>query len=106
MLEVTDQAAIDEYRATVRPVMDKYGARVLAVGTDARVFEGEWGGVRTMVIEFPDMDAVERWHTSDDYKPFLEKLGIDHEKAWGEFEDAVARLKSGEKQYLTWEDCR
>ena len=72
-LEVMDQEAIDEYRATVRPVMDKYGARVLAVGTDAQVFEGEWGGVRTMVIEFPDMDAVERWHGSDDYKPFLEK---------------------------------
>lgn len=72
-LEVTDQGAIDEYRATVRPVMDKYGARVLAVGTDARVFEGEWGGLRTMIIEFPDMDAVERWHNSDDYKPFLDK---------------------------------
>ena len=71
-LEVTDQNAIDEYRATVRPVMDQYGARVLAVGTDAQVFEGEWSGVRTMIIEFPDTDAVERWHSSNDYKPFLE----------------------------------
>ena len=62
-----------EYRATVRPVMDKYGARVLAVGTDARVLEGEWDGVRTMIIEFPDTDAVERWHGSDDYRPVLEK---------------------------------
>ncbi len=72
-LEVTDQDAIDEYRATVRPVMDKYGARVLAVGIDAQVLEGEWGGVRTMIIEFPDTDAIERWHGSDDYRPFLEK---------------------------------
>ncbi len=72
-LEVTDQESIDEYRATVRPIMDKYGAKVLAVGSDAKVFEGEWSGLRTMVIEFPDLNAVERWHTSDDYRPFLEK---------------------------------
>ena len=25
-----------------------------------------------MVIEFPDMDALERWYNSDDYKPLLE----------------------------------
>ncbi len=24
-----------------------------------------------MVIEFPEMDAFERWHNSDDYKPLL-----------------------------------
>ncbi len=71
-LEVTEPDTLAEYRATVRPVMDKYGARVLAVGTDAKVLEGEWGGVRTMIIEFPDMDAVERWHNSDDYKPLLD----------------------------------
>lgn len=72
-IEVMDQNAIDEYRATVRPIMDKYGAKVLAVGTDAKAFEGEWGGHRTMIIEFPDMEAVERWHTAEDYKPFLDK---------------------------------
>ena len=44
------------------------------------------------------------WHSTDN-KPFLEKLGVDHEKAWAEFEAAVEQLKSGEKQYLTWEDC-
>jgi len=44
------------------------------------------------------------WHSTD-VKPFLEKLGIDHEKAWSEFEEAVAKLRSGEKPYLTWEDC-
>ena len=75
-LEVTDQEALDEYRATVRPVMDKYGARVLAVGTDAQVLEGEWSGVRAMIIEFPDIYAIEHWHMSDDYKPLLEmRLG-------------------------------
>jgi heterodisulfide reductase subunit B len=44
------------------------------------------------------------WHSTDN-KPFLEKVGIDTQKAWSEFEAAVEKLKSGEKQYLTWEDA-
>jgi heterodisulfide reductase subunit B len=44
------------------------------------------------------------WHSTSS-KPFLEKLGIDHEKAWAEFEEAAERIKSGQQQYLTWEDC-
>lgn len=43
------------------------------------------------------------WHAAD-YKPLLEKMGIDHEKAWAEFEEACARLERGEQQYLTWDD--
>jgi heterodisulfide reductase subunit B len=43
------------------------------------------------------------WHAAD-YKPLLEKMGIDHEKAWAEFEEACAKLERGEQQYLTWDD--
>ncbi|RDH79955.1 heterodisulfide reductase subunit B [Mycolicibacterium moriokaense] len=43
------------------------------------------------------------WHSAN-YKPMLEKMGIDHEKAWAEFEREIARLESGEKKYLEWED--
>ncbi len=44
------------------------------------------------------------WHNTDN-KPFLEKLGIDHEKRWSEFQAAVEKIKSGEMEYLTWEDA-
>jgi heterodisulfide reductase subunit B len=44
------------------------------------------------------------WHSTPN-QPLLEKLGIDPEKAWGQFQAAVKKLESGEKQYLTWEDC-
>ncbi|MBI3363087.1 MAG: heterodisulfide reductase subunit B [Chloroflexi bacterium] len=43
------------------------------------------------------------WHSTD-YKPLLEKMGIDHEAAWAEFQEDLKKLKSGEKEYLTWED--
>jgi heterodisulfide reductase subunit B len=43
------------------------------------------------------------WHSTDS-KPFLEKLGIDHEKAWAEFEQVVDEIKAGERQSVTWEE--
>ena len=44
------------------------------------------------------------WHTTD-YRPLLEKMGIDWEKAWVEFEKEVDRIESGEIEYLSWEDA-
>ncbi len=44
------------------------------------------------------------WHGVD-MKPLLEKMGIDHEKAWAEFEEQAARIKSGEIEFMTWEDA-
>ncbi|TNE55294.1 MAG: heterodisulfide reductase subunit B [Bacteroidetes bacterium] len=44
------------------------------------------------------------WHNTNN-KPFLEKIGIDVEKTWAEFEAECAKIKSGEKQYMTWEDA-
>lgn len=44
------------------------------------------------------------WHGVDN-KPLMEKMGIDHEKAWAEFEEQVERIKSGEIEFLSWEDA-
>ncbi len=43
------------------------------------------------------------WHSAN-YKPMLEKMGIDHDQAWAEFEEGLKRLERGEKKYLEWED--
>ncbi len=43
------------------------------------------------------------WHSAD-YRPLLEKMGIDWEAAWAEFQQDLKRLEAGEKQYLTWDD--
>jgi heterodisulfide reductase subunit B len=43
------------------------------------------------------------WHSAD-YRPLLEKMGIDWEQAWAEFQADLKRLESGEKRYLDWDD--
>ncbi len=75
-LEVTDSNAWQEYRSKIRGLLAGFGARVIAADPDPKVLEGEWTGTRNVIIEFPDMEAVERWHTSDEYKPLLDmRLG-------------------------------
>ncbi len=44
------------------------------------------------------------WHSAD-YRPLLEKMGIDWRERWREFEEDLQRLKRGEKRFLTWEDA-
>lgn len=44
------------------------------------------------------------WHSAD-YRPLLEKMGIDWEQAWAEFQSDLKRLESGEKRYLDWGDA-
>ncbi len=44
------------------------------------------------------------WHNTDN-KPFLRKLGIDVEKVWSEFQSECDKIKSGEKNFMTWEDA-
>ena len=44
------------------------------------------------------------WHNTDN-KKFLEKIGIDHQQKWAEFEKECAEIEAGKKEYLTWEDA-
>jgi heterodisulfide reductase subunit B len=44
------------------------------------------------------------WHNTE-YRPLLEKMGIDWRERWREFEDDLERLKKNDKTFLTWEDA-
>lgn len=43
------------------------------------------------------------WHSTN-WKPLLEKMGIDWQAAWEDFQEDLERIKRGEKQFLTWGD--
>lgn len=42
------------------------------------------------------------WHSTD-YRPLLEKMGIDWELRWKEFEEDLRQIESGEIPHLTYE---
>lgn len=59
-----------EYRNLLGPTLEKHGGRTL-VANEPRVLEGDWNPRRVVVIEFPSMDALCDWYSSDEYAPLI-----------------------------------
>ncbi len=69
---ITDPAKFEEYRTKVGPMMAKYGGRYLTKADRHKMPEGgHWKPERVVIIEFPDMDAVNAWYDSAEYQPLI-----------------------------------
>lgn len=68
-LEVFDIEHYLGYQQAMRPLLEAAGARYLARGGEARVFESECQPPQCIVIlEFPSLDAVDSFYDSEDYQ--------------------------------------
>ena len=70
-VQVHDAETFVAYSAQVPPTLEPFGGRFLVRGGATEVIEGEWQPHRTVVIEFPDIDALKAWHASDAYQAIL-----------------------------------
>ena len=69
---ITDAAKFDEYRVKVGPLIAAYGGRYLTKGSTHTLPEGgHWKPERMVVIEFPDMQALQSWYNSPEYQPLI-----------------------------------
>ena len=69
---ITDRAKFEEYRTKVAPMIAKHGGRYLTKGATHRLPEGgEWRPERVVIIEFPDMKALDDWYRSPEYQPYI-----------------------------------
>jgi uncharacterized protein (DUF1330 family) len=66
-VDITDPDAYAEYSAGVPATIAAHGGRYLARGGLVEVLEGSWTPGRTVVVEFPDIDALKTWYHSDEY---------------------------------------
>ena len=66
--EVRDRAKLDDYRARVTPVVEKFGGRYLVRGGPFEVVEGQWQPVFPVLVEFPSMEQARRWYDSAEYR--------------------------------------
>lgn len=72
-IDVHDPAEFEEYRTHVAPVVKAYGGRYM-VRTDRSVLlEGAKPRTRLVILEFPSMDAAQRFYGSADYAPLLQR---------------------------------
>ncbi len=69
-MEVHDVEMYREYGEKVLPMVAASGGNLLAA-TDADVHEGTLPYRRTVIVEFPSMEAAKTWYESDEYQAIL-----------------------------------
>jgi uncharacterized protein (DUF1330 family) len=65
--EITDPERYEEYQARAAANITASGSRYLVRGGDVEVLEGDPPAGRTVVLEFPTMQAAVEWYRSEDY---------------------------------------
>lgn len=70
-VEVTDAAGFDEYRDKVSPLIAQFGGRYIVRGGEVRTLEGRLPIRRLVVLEFPSVEAAQRFYDSPEYQPIL-----------------------------------
>jgi uncharacterized protein (DUF1330 family) len=69
---ITDAAKFEEYRTKVGPMIAKHGGRYLTKGGSHKLLEtSRKPPDRVVIIEFPDMAALNTWYTSAEYQPLI-----------------------------------
>ncbi|MFI7664636.1 DUF1330 domain-containing protein [Nocardia sp. NPDC049526] len=64
---IRDPSGMDEYGRAAGPSMAEFGAVPLVVDGNPEVLEGSWHGDRTVVMEFPSVEAARAWYESETY---------------------------------------
>ncbi len=70
-LTITDADGMADYQRQVPDVIAKYGGRYLVRGGVTETVEGTWRPNRLVIVEFPDLAALQRFYASPDYAPLL-----------------------------------
>ncbi len=66
--EIKDAARMEEYRAKVGAIVQKFGGRYIVVGGPFQVVEGSYQPVFPVILEFPSMTDARKWYDSDEYR--------------------------------------
>ena len=74
MAEITikDPEAYAEYYAKAPATIEMYGGRYLVRGGEVIPGEGGWSPGRIVILEFPDLESLQKWATSPEYAPIAE----------------------------------
>ena len=71
-LEVTDPVGYEDYRRQVPAIIAAHGGRYLVRGGAVTLLEGEGTPPsRQVILEFPDMAALQAFYHSPEYRPLI-----------------------------------
>ena len=66
-IKVNDPEPYKEYVRQNSEIVEKYGGKFLVRGGEMEVLEGESPYPRTIVLEFPSVEAARAWYGSPEY---------------------------------------
>ena len=69
IVDVTNVEGYQEYSRQVPATIAKYGGHYLVRGGKMELREGEWPGLRTVILEFPSLARALEWYDSPEYRP-------------------------------------
>ena len=79
-LDVRDAKAFEEYRKRVEPIVARFGGRYIVRGGTMRVLEGDLPLKRVVLLEFPSVEAAQRFYDSPEYRPVMQ-IRLDSTKS-------------------------
>ena len=65
---VNDLAKYRNYQKGAGPAIENYGGKLVACDVAARTIEGNPPGPQTVILEFKDDEALNRWYNSEEYQ--------------------------------------
>jgi uncharacterized protein (DUF1330 family) len=69
--EILDQNAFDQYAEKVRPILQRYDGRWVAIEAQHVTQAGTWPYVRTVIVEFPSIERAQQWYDSSEYREII-----------------------------------
>lgn len=70
-ITIKDPVKWEEYRSRVPETVAPWGGELMLRGTRAKALSGQQRHTDTVVIRFPDIEAVTGWHDSPAYQALV-----------------------------------
>ena len=68
LLNIEDRTEYARYEQGFMAIFNQYEGKLLAVDESPVAKEGTWNHTRTVLLQFPDANAFDRWYHSEAYQ--------------------------------------
>tara|TARA_Y100001970_G_C14164391_1_gene820426 strand:+ start:1370 stop:1660 length:291 start_codon:yes stop_codon:yes gene_type:complete len=76
-LRVKNPENYKEYVNKVTPIVKKFGGEFLVRNGEYKIFDGETGFPRIILIKFPSYERALEWYNSEEYQP-VKQIRLDN----------------------------
>ena len=71
-LDVFDKEKLQEYINIAPEIIKKYGGKIVVLGGESIIQEGEWTPKRIVIVEFPSYEIAKDWSNSEEYQKAID----------------------------------